>query len=147
MKYGINKAIIVGRLGKDPEVRYANNGSAICNLSVATSEKWKDKNSGADRERTEWHRVSIFGKLAEIIGEYAAKGGLVYVEGQLQTRKWQDQDGNDRYTTEIVVQGFGGDVRLLSGRGEGGAESSGGDSYEEQASSKASPDFDDDIPF
>jgi single-strand DNA-binding protein len=146
MKSGINKAIIVGRLGKDPDVRYTNSGSAICNLSVATSEKWKDKSSGEDRERTEWHRVSIFGKLAEIIGEYAAKGALVYVEGALQTRKWQDQDGNDRYTTEIVVQGYGGDVQILSGRRRT-QEHAGDTAKPEQEAGQASADFDDDIPF
>ena len=103
---GINKVILVGNLGAKPEVKYASNGNAISNLSVATSESWTDKSSGQKQERTEWHRVSLFGKLAEIAGQYLDKGSKVYVEGKLQTRKWQDQNGQDRYTTEVVVSGF-----------------------------------------
>lgn len=99
----VNKAIIVGNLGDDPEIRYSTNGDAIANLSVATSESWKDKN-GEKQERTEWHRISAFGKLAEIIGEYLSKGSKVYIEGKIQTRKWQDKDGVDRYTTEIIAK-------------------------------------------
>ncbi len=100
---GVNKVIIVGNLGNDPEVRYAANGSAIANISVATSEKWKDKNTGQENEKTEWHRIVMFNRLGEIAGEYLRKGSKVYVEGKLQTRKWQDDGGNDRYTTEIVA--------------------------------------------
>jgi len=103
MERGINKVILVGNLGQDPEVRYSANGSAITNISVATSDSWKDKQTGQMQERTEWHRVVFFNRLAEIAGEYLRKGSKVYVEGRLQTRKWQDKDGNDRYTTEIVA--------------------------------------------
>lgn len=117
---GINKVILVGNLGQDPEVRYTPSGSAVTSISVATSESWKDKNSGQMQEKTEWHRVVLFGKLAEIAGEYLRKGSQVYLEGKLQTRKWQDQQGQDRYTTEIVVDGFTGVMQMLGGRGEGG---------------------------
>ena len=103
MSRGINKAIIVGNLGQDPEVRYGANGNAITNISVATSESWRDKQSGEKQERTEWHRVVFFSRLAEVAGEYLRKGSQVYIEGKIQTRKWQDQEGNDRYTTEIVA--------------------------------------------
>lgn len=113
---GINKVILVGNLGSDPEVRYTPDGKAITNLSVATSDSWKDKNTGQMQERTEWHRVVIFGGLAPIAGEYLKKGSQVYLEGKLQTRKWQDQSGQDRYTTEIVVDGFGGQMQMLGGR-------------------------------
>ncbi|MCX8579017.1 single-stranded DNA-binding protein [Gilliamella sp. B2717] len=113
---GINKVILVGNLGQDPEVRYMPNGSAVANFSVATSESWKDKQTGENRDRTEWHRVVVFGKLAEIAGEYIKKGTQVYLEGQLQTRKWQDQTGNDRYTTEVVVNPIGGTLQILSSR-------------------------------
>ena len=100
---GINKAIIIGNLGQDPEVRYTTNGGAVCNITVATSESWKDKNTGQQQERTEWHRVVMFRRLAEIAGEYLHKGSKVFIEGRLQTRKWQDKHGTDRYTTEIVA--------------------------------------------
>lgn len=113
---GINKVIIVGNLGNDPEVKYMPSGSAVANLTVATSESWKDKNTGEQKEKTEWHRVAIFGKLAEIAGEYLRKGSQVYLEGQLQTRKWQDQQGQDRYTTEVVIQGFNGVMQMLGGK-------------------------------
>ncbi|OCG77851.1 single-stranded DNA-binding protein [Gilliamella sp. Occ4-3] len=113
---GINKVILVGNLGQDPEVRYMQNGNAVANLSVATSESWKDKQTNEYRERTEWHRVVIFGKLAEIAGEYCKKGSQVYLEGQLQTRKWQDQSGQDRYTTEVVVNPIGGTLQILGSR-------------------------------
>lgn len=113
---GINKVIIVGNLGNDPEVKYMPSGSAVANLTVATSESWKDKNTGESKEKTEWHRVAIFGKLAEIAGEYLRKGSQVYLEGQLQTRKWQDQQGQDRYTTEVVIQGFSGVMQMLGGK-------------------------------
>lgn len=110
---GVNKMILMGNLGQDPEVRYMPNGGAVANLSIATSETWKDKVTGEQREKTEWHRVSIFGKLAEIAGEYLRKGSTVYLEGQLQTRKWQDQNGQDRYSTEVVVQGFNGKMQMI----------------------------------
>lgn len=112
---GVNKVIIVGTLGADPEVKYAANGNAIANLSVATSEEWNDKSSGQKQQKTEWHRVSMFGKIAEIAGQYLKKGSQVYLEGKLQTRKWQDQNGQDRYTTEVVISGFDGQMQMLGG--------------------------------
>ncbi len=117
---GINKVILVGNLGTDPEVRYLPSGGAVANITVATSESWRDKATGEQREKTEWHRVSLFGKLAEVAGEYLRKGSQVYIEGQLQTRKWQNQQGQDQYTTEIVVQGFNGVMQMLGGRAQGG---------------------------
>ena len=113
---GINKVILVGNLGAKPEVKYGSTGNAMTNLSVATSESWTDKNTGQKQERTEWHRVSLFGKLAEIAGQYLDKGAKVYVEGKLQTRKWQDQSGADRYTTEVVVSGFNSTLQMLDRR-------------------------------
>lgn len=113
---GINKVILIGNLGADPEVRYTQSGTAVANLRLATSERWKDRQSGELQERTEWHRVVLFGKLGEIAGEYLKKGSQVYIEGRIQTRKWQGQDGQDRYTTEIVAN----DMQMLGGRGEGG---------------------------
>ena len=112
---GINKVIVLGNLGQDPETRYLPNGNAVTNISIATSESWKDKTSGQDQERTEWHRVVFFNRLAEIAGEYLRKGSKVYVEGSLKTNKWQDQSGNDRYTTEIVAA----EMQMLDSRGEG----------------------------
>ena len=112
---GVNKVILVGTLGQDPEVKYAANGNAIANLSVATSEEWKDKNTGQKQQKSEWHRVAMFGKLAEIAGQYLKKGSQVYLEGKLQTRKWQDQNGQDRYTTEVVLSGFDGVMQMLGG--------------------------------
>ena len=123
---GINKVILVGNLGQDPEIRYMPNGNAVANFSVATSESWKDKQTGENRDKTEWHRIVAFGKLAEITGEYIKKGTLVYIEGQLQTRKWQDQSGQDRYTTEIVINPIGGVLQILGSR-------SGGDAYNEDS--------------
>lgn len=117
---GINKVILVGNLGQDPEVRFMPNGGAVANITIATSESWRDKQSGEQKERTEWHRVVLFGKLAEVAGEYLKKGSQVYIEGQLQTRKWQDQSGQDRYTTEVVVQGYNGTMQMLGGRQGGG---------------------------
>ncbi|MBF9001341.1 MULTISPECIES: single-stranded DNA-binding protein [Vibrio] len=117
---GVNKVILVGNLGTDPEVRYMPNGGAVANITVATSDSWRDKATGEQREKTEWHRVALFGKLAEVAGEYLRKGSQVYIEGQLQTRKWQDQSGQDRYTTEVVVQGFNGTMQMLGGRQGGG---------------------------
>ncbi|WP_413285732.1 single-stranded DNA-binding protein [Vibrio sp. MA40-2] len=122
---GINKVILVGNLGGDPEVRYMPSGSAVANITIATSESWRDKATGEQREKTEWHRVALFGKLAEVAGEYLRKGSQVYIEGQLQTRKWQDQSGQDRYTTEVVVQGFNGVMQMLGGR-QGGTQAMGG---------------------
>lgn len=117
---GVNKVILVGNLGNDPEIRYMPSGGAVANITVATSETWRDKATGEQREKTEWHRVALFGKLAEVAGEYLRKGSQVYIEGQLQTRKWQDQSGQDRYTTEVVVQGFNGTMQMLGGRQQGG---------------------------
>ena len=114
MARGVNKVILVGNLGNDPEVRYANNGAAIANLSIATSESWKDKNTGEQQEKTEWHRVVMFNRLGEIAGEYLRKGSKVYIEGKLQTRKWQDQSGADRYSTEIVAS----EMQMLDSRGD-----------------------------
>ena len=146
MARGINKVILVGNLGADPETRYMPSGSAVTNLSVATSETWKDKQTGEQKERTEWHKVAMFNRLAEIAAEYLRKGSQVYIEGKLRTRKWQDRDGNDRWTTEIVAD----EMQMLGGRGGGG----GGSMPMNQDSGPSSPppqagpdDFDDDIPF
>jgi single-strand DNA-binding protein len=160
----VNKVILVGNLGRDPEVRYMPDGAAIANISVATTDAWKDKN-GEKQERTEWHRVAFFGKLAEIVGEYLKKGSQVYVEGRLQTRKWQDKEGQDRYTTEIVADR----MQMLGGRaGMGGGSADAGErgapSQFDETSASAAPagkkpaaagkaaggkfdDFEDDIPF
>ena len=144
---GVNKVILVGNLGVDPEVRYTQSGSPVANLRIATSERWKDKQSGEPQERTEWHRVVLFGRLGEIAEQYLRKGSQVYIEGRLQTRKWQGQDGQDRYTTEIV----GNDMQMLGGRGgDGGASSRGSGSYDSPpAPSQAAGGGveDDDIPF
>ncbi|KAF0664345.1 single-stranded DNA-binding protein, partial [Salmonella enterica subsp. enterica serovar Worthington str. BCH-4719] len=118
---GVNKVILVGNLGQDPEVRYIPNGSAVATLSLATSESWRDKQSGEQKEVTEWHRVVIFGKLAEIAGEYLRKGSQVYIEGQLRTRKWTDQAGQEKYTTEVVVN-IGGTMQMLGGRQSGSGQ-------------------------
>ncbi|MDK2594425.1 single-stranded DNA-binding protein [Pseudoalteromonas obscura] len=117
MARGVNKVIIVGNLGQDPEVRYMPNGNAVASLSIATSESWKDRNSGQQQERTEWHRVVIFGKLAEVAGEYLRKGSQVYIEGKLQTRKWTDQSGQDKYTTEVVVD-MTGQMQMMGSRND-----------------------------
>ena len=119
---GVNKVILIGNLGRDPEVRYSNAGAAIANVSIATSDSWKDKNTGEPVEKTEWHRVVFYRRLAEIVGEYLKKGSKVYVEGSLQTRKWQDKEGQDRYTTEIVAN----EMQMLDSRQAGGSS---GDSY------------------
>ncbi len=129
---GVNKVIIMGNLGQDPEVKYTANGNALANITIATSETWRDKNNGEQREKTEWHRVVLFGKTAEIAGEYLRKGSQVYVEGQLQTRKWQDQNGQDRYTTEVVVQWPTGQMQLLGGRPQGGAPAQGMNQQQQQ---------------
>ena len=143
---GVNKVILVGHLGQDPEVRSMPSGSSVANLSLATNEQWRDKNTGEQQERTEWHRLALFGRLADIAGQYLRKGAPVYVEGRLRTRKWQDRDGHDRYSTEIVVN----DLQMLGGRG--GTSQAGPDRPSPPAESRgpaSSPDlpFDDDIPF
>ncbi len=167
MARGINKVILVGNLGQDPEVRYTANGAAVANITVATSEQWTDRQSGQKQERTEWHRVVLFGRLGEIAGEYLRKGSQVYLEGKLQTRKWQDQNGQDRYTTEIVAN----EMQMLGGRGGAGggaadygsqdfgggrpaaAPQSSGGARQQAPSAPPAPsggnfdDFDDDIPF
>ena len=168
---GINKVILVGNLGKDPEMRYMPNGNAVANLTLATSESWKDKTTGQQQDKTEWHRVVMFRRLAEIAGEYLKKGSQVYIEGKLQTRKWQDQQGQDRYTTEIVAD----ELQMLGSRGAGNSggsteynqESSAydGGAQQQYAPQQSAPqsqqrapqqqppassgfdDFDDDIPF
>lgn len=162
MAGSVNKVILIGNLGQDPEVRQFQNGGQVCNLSIATSENWKDKNTGERRERTEWHRVAIFSEgLVRIAQQYLKKGSKVYIEGKLQTRKWQDQNGQDKYTTEVVLQGFDGTLTMLDGRdGAGGGARSGG--YDQGNSfggggggprqmdgpaQDFSKDFDDEIPF
>jgi single-strand DNA-binding protein len=140
---GINKAILIGRLGRDPEVRYTPSGVAVANFSIATSEEWKDKDSGEKKERTEWHRIVAFGRLGEICGEYLSKGRQVYIEGRIQTRDWEDRDGNKRYTTEIVA----GDVQFLGGRdGADGSRPPGPPDADFRGAPASGPD-DDDIPF
>lgn len=116
---GVNKVILVGNLGNDPEIRYMPNGVAVANITLATSESWRDKHTGENKKITEWHSVVLFGKLAEVAGEYLRKGSQVYIEGQLRTRKWQDQGGQERYTTEVVVN-VGGTMQMLGGRQQGG---------------------------
>jgi single-strand DNA-binding protein len=156
MARGINKVILIGNLGADPETRAIPSGTTVANLRVATSESWRDKQSGEQQERTEWHRVALFGRLAEIAAEYLKKGSQVYIEGSLRTRKWQDKQGNERYSTEII----GNELQMLGGRGgggpPGGAAEGGGRASgqapapafsEESSGSAGSTDFDDDIPF
>lgn len=127
MAGSVNKVILVGNLGRDPEVRTFQNGGKVCNLRIATSENWKDKNTGERKERTEWHSVAIFSEgLVRVAEQYLRKGSKVYIEGQLQTRKWQDQSGADRYSTEVVLQGFGSTLTMLDGRSEGGGAGAGG---------------------
>ena len=140
---GVNKAIIVGNLGNDPEIRYSANGNAIASISVATSDRWKDKNTGEQQERTEWHRVKLFGRQAELAGEYLKKGSQVYIEGRIQTSKYQDKDGNDRWSTEIVAR----DMTFLGGRGGAGDSQGAPSASSPQRDSAPSGDFDDDIPF
>jgi single-strand DNA-binding protein len=164
MARGINKVIIIGNLGADPETRAMPSGTTVANLRVATSESWRDKQTGEQQERTEWHRVALFGRLAEIAGEYLRKGSQVYIEGSLRTRKWQDKQGNERYSTEII----GNDLQMLGGRGGGagaapmgggpegatrGGTSGGGPAFAEESAGGSGggggkgDDFDDDIPF
>ena len=160
MAGSVNKVIIIGNLGRDPEVRTFQNGGKVCNLRIATSETWKDKSTGERRERTEWHSVAIFSEgLVRVCEQYLRKGSKVYVEGQLQTRKWQDQSGHDRYTTEIVLSGFNGTLTMLDGRdgGQGGGGGGGGydsgpqeDPYGGGGGGRGAPSRgidDDEIPF
>ena len=147
---GVNKVILVGNLGNDPEIRYSQGGAAITNVSIATSEAWKDKQTGQPQERTEWHRVVFFNRLAEIAGEYLRKGSKVYVEGSLRTRKWQDKEGQDRYTTEIVAN----ELQMLDSRGDGSSSANQYSGYDQPAPSAPAPsgapagsDFESDIPF
>lgn len=158
MAGSVNKVILVGNLGRDPEIRSMQSGDKVCNLSVATSERWKDRNSGEMQEKTEWHRVVIFDqKLAEVAEKYLRKGAKVFLEGQLQTRKWTDQSGVEKYTTEVVLQRFRGELVMLDSRGEGGG---GGGGYDSGPSDYGNPqpamasgggrmsdDLDDEIPF
>jgi len=149
MARGVNKVILIGNLGNDPDIRYTASGAAVANISLATAESWRDKESGEQQERTEWHRVVFFGRLAEIVGEYLKKGSQIYVEGRLQTRKWQDKEGNDRYTTEIVA----GEMQMLGSRSVTAASEFDQSPPAEAAGTKktskkqADDDFDDDIPF
>ncbi|EDJ2556556.1 single-stranded DNA-binding protein [Salmonella enterica subsp. enterica serovar Poona] len=158
---GLNKVMLIGHLGQDPDVRYLPNGNAVAMLSLATSDTWKDKQTGEQKERTEWHRVVIYGKLAEIAGEYLRKGSQVYIEGELRTRKWTDQSGQERYTTEVVVS-MQGTMQMLGSRGNGGngqqqvsqgqPQQPAGRSYsgtppKQHPANEPPMDFDDDIPF
>lgn len=149
---GVNKVILIGHLGQDPEIRYMPSGGAVANLTLATSESWRDKQTGEMKEKTEWHRVCIFGKLAEIAGEYLRKGSQVYIEGQLQTRKWQDQSGQDRYSTEVVVN-IGGSMQMLGGNQAGSQKSQPQGWSQPQQPQKSAPqneppqNWDDQIPF
>ncbi len=162
MAGSVNKVILVGNLGNDPEVRSFQNGGKVCNLSVATSENWKDRNTGERREKTEWHRVAIFSEgLVRVAEQYLRKGSKVYLEGQLETRKWQDQSGQDRYSTEVVLRGYNSNLTMLDGRGDSGGggaymsdQSGGGGGYGNQSQSQnqggyapAPSDMDDEIPF
>ena len=163
MAGSVNKVILIGNLGRDPEVRSFQNGGKVCNLRIATSETWKDRNTGERKERTEWHSVAIFQEgLVRIAEQYLRKGSKVYIEGQLQTRKWQDQSGQDRYSTEVVLQGYGGTLTMLDGRdgassggnfGGGGGNEMGYDDRGGSSSSGGAPspapsrDLDDEIPF
>ena len=156
MAGSVNKVIIVGNLGADPEVRSFQNGGKVCNLRVATSENWKDRNTGERREKTEWHTVAIFSEgLVRVAEQYLRKGSKVYIEGQLETRKWQDQNGNDRYSTEVVLRNFNSSMVMLDGRNSGGGGGGGGNfernggGMSDQGSSSGgqSYELDDDIPF
>lgn len=151
---GVNKVILVGNLGQDPEVRYMPNGGAVANITLATSESWRDKQTGEMKEQTEWHRVVLFGKLAEVAGEYLRKGSQVYIEGQLRTRKWTDQAGVEKYTTEVVVN-VGGTMQMLGGRPQNAAQPDNKSQSQSQPQSTGAapaagnepPPFEDDIPF
>jgi single-strand DNA-binding protein len=151
MARGVNKVILVGNLGKDPEMRYTSNNTAVANITIATSEQWKDKNTGEMQERTEWHNVVFYSRLAEVVGEYLHKGSQVYVEGSLRTEKWQDKEGKDRYTTKIHAF----EMQMLGGKGEGGGQQSQEPQRQQQGQRQQQQppkqnnfdDFDEDIPF
>ena len=154
MSRGVNKVILIGNLGQDPEVRYMPNGNAVTNITVATSENWKDKNTGENVSKTEWHRVIFFRRLAEIVGEYLKKGSKIYIEGKLQTRKWQDKNGKDNWTTEIIA----GEMQMLDGQSKSGVPQSYAGQHQsapqqsapaddKPAAQPPADDFDDDIPF
>jgi single-strand DNA-binding protein len=162
MAGSLNKVMLIGNLGQDPDIRSMQNGGRVCNLSIATSENWKDKNTGERREKTEWHRVVVFNEgLVGVVENYLKKGSKVFIEGQLETRKWQDKDGNDKYTTEIVLKSYNGSLTMLDGRNDN--QSSGGGGYQQrpqqqnnnqsggmgqsQNSAPIHDDFEDDIPF
>lgn len=152
MAGSVNKVILIGNLGQDPEIRSFQNGGKVANLRIATSEQWKDRNSGERRERTEWHRVAIMSEgLVNVVERYLKKGSKVYIEGQLETRKWQDQQGNDRYSTEVALRPFRSELHMLDGKAGGSAGDDRGNGYgaggwpSSQPSGR--PDFDDDIPF
>ena len=164
MAGSVNKVILIGNLGRDPEVRTFQNGGKVCNLRIATSETWKDRNTGERRERTEWHNVAIFSEpLVRVAEQYLRKGSKIYVEGQLETRKWQDQSGQDRYTTEVVLRPYRSELTMLDGRGGGGGDYGGGpqgggdygggpsggdyDGGGAPGGGRGSPDMDDEIPF
>jgi single-strand DNA-binding protein len=142
MARGVNKVILIGNLGADPDTRYMPSGSAVTNIRVATSESWRDKETGERTERTEWHSVALFNRLGEIAGEYLRKGSQVYIEGRLRTRKWQDREGHDRYTTEIVAD----QMQMLGGRG-GAPAMAGAEAPRPASAASPEPEFDDDIPF
>ncbi len=146
MAGSVNKVIILGNLGRDPETRTFSNGGKVCNLRIATSETWKDKDSGERKERTEWHSVAIFNEpLVRLAEQYLRKGSKVYIEGQLETRKWQDQSGQDRYSTEIVLRPYKGELTMLDGKGD--AQSGQTSGHQQQGNPPASGDFDSEIPF
>jgi len=165
MAGSVNKVILVGNLGRDPEIKQLPSGASIANLSIATSESWRDKSSGERKERTEWHRVVVFNEgLVRICEQYLKKGAKVYLEGQLETRKWQDKDGNDKYSTEVVLRNFNASLTMLDGRNEGGGERAGGGGWDQDRAPArgagpkgkggkgpsedfSRPDFDDEIPF
>ncbi|MEL7109607.1 MAG: single-stranded DNA-binding protein [Pseudomonadota bacterium] len=160
MAGSVNKVILVGNVGQDPEVRQFQNGGQVCSFSIATSENWKDKNTGERREKTEWHRISVFNEgLIRVVQNYVKKGSKLYIEGQLETRKWQDQNGQDRYSTEVVLRGFGATLTMLDSRNAGGGggyaqdsvaygnQGQGGPRQMEGPAQDFSQDFDDEIPF
>ncbi len=157
MAGSLNKVMLIGNLGADPEIRHTQDGRPIANLRMATTESWRDRNTGERREKTEWHRVVIFSEgLCKIVEQYLKKGSRIYIEGQLQTRKWQDQSGQDRYSTEVVLQGFGGTLTMLDGRGGGGDMGGGGEfgggsgdygGGQYSGSTGGGAEFDDEIPF
>lgn len=143
MARGINKVILVGNLGADPETRYMPSGGAVTNIRIATSESWKDKTTGDQQERTEWHNIAFFGRIAEIAAEYLRKGSQVYIEGKLRTRKWQDKEGHDRWTTEVIAN----EMQMLGGRAGGGAPAQSNSPAMSEGPSPGGGEFDDDIPF